>query len=125
MLVGPTTTIFLPQPVSEQLLISLDSELRSAAAKIETTRKGREWDLWMAAESNGFSNPIQVHIWDTSERLEDCGADLEELALDSSIFQAFVTVVAGCNESVDWNLVEILAKTIADRFGGIATKPEK
>jgi len=125
LLVGPTATIFLPKPVSEQLLVILDSELRSAVSKIETSRKGRNWDIWMASESTGFTHPFHVHILETSERLEDCGSLLEELALDSSVFQAFVTVSAGCNESEDWNLTEVLAKMIADRFGGITTKAGK
>ncbi len=122
---GPTTTIFLPKPVSEQLLVTLDSELRSAAARIEASRKGCNWDIWMTSESTGFTHPFQVHVWETSKRLEDCGVDLKELALDSSVFQAFVTVSAGCNESEVWNFTEFVAKKIADRFDGIATKPGK
>lgn len=79
----------------------------------------------MTSDSTSFTHPFQVHVWETSKRLEDCGVDLKELALDSSVFQAIVTVSAGCNEYEDWNLTAVLAKKIADHFGGIATKPEK
>ena len=122
---GPTAAVFLKSEASGDVLDELDDELRSIATRIEPTRKGRAWTVWIKADCVPGDRPFDVHVWDTNDRLWDCQEDLEELGLEPSEVPAYIAIAAGCNEQVDWNVMESLLASIARRFGGVATSPEK
>ena len=122
---GPTAAVFLKTEASTDVLDQLDDELRSIATRIEPTRKGRDWRIWIKADGGPGDRPFDVHVWDTHDRLWDCQEDLEELGLEPSEVPVYIAISAGGSERVDWNVMERLLASIALRFGGVATNPEK
>jgi IS4 transposase len=97
MLMGPTCEILL-EVDDQPTLDAIDKILVSAADRIDRTRKGRVWDVWIR------SRPVHV---------------------DVSRPPPVVTLSAGCNTSEDFAVLRELAASIVEVVGGIASEPEK
>lgn len=94
---GPGCEVLL-EGVDDALLDGLDALLASFAERVERTRKGRVWDIMIG------DRPFHVCVDESPPA---------------------VVLSAACNDSDDWALLSDLAQTIAERFGGIASPPEK
>ncbi len=122
---GPVASVYLRTELGESVLLGTDSLLRSVASKIETTRKGRCFHLWIDAESGDRGRPFCLEIWETQERLYDCQEDLHELGLSSSDVPTYIAISAGCNQPQDWQILRYLVELVAVKLNGIATEPVK
>jgi hypothetical protein len=95
--VGPTCAILLDAD-DELTLDSIDSFLESIADRIDRTRRGRVWDIWVR------DRPVHVQI---------AGTPPEAI------------LSAGCNQPEDYDVLRDLVKGIVDTVGGFASEPEK
>lgn len=94
---GPTCTISFATDLGSTLAI-VDSVLATAAEKVERTRKGRVWDIWM----NG--RPFHV---------------------DLDAKSSHIVLSAGCNVAEDIQLLRLLSAELATAVGGVASEPTK
>lgn len=97
MVVGPTCEVLLNAD-DPQTLDAIDAYLATFADRIERTRKGRVWDVWVCGR------PVHVHVTD---------------------FPPTVEISARCNTPEDHDVLRILSRGIADSIGGLASEPEK
>jgi hypothetical protein len=93
--VGPTCEVLLVND-DGPTLDAIDALLRSLADRIDRTRKGRVWDVWIRG------HPVHVHI-----------------------DQAVVALAAGCNRPEDLIVLRELADGIVQAVGGIHSEREK
>ncbi len=94
---GPTCEILLETddgPTQDRI----DEVLASVADRIDRTRKGRVWDVWI------HGRPLHVIITSSPP---------------------VVTLSAGCNSYDDVNIVRELAECIVNAVGGLYSGPEK
>jgi len=91
---GPTCEVLL-QTDDGQTLDAIVAILVTAAERIDRTRKGRVWDVWVGGR------PVHVSVTPVS-----------------------VALSAGCNEPQDSDLLRRLAGAFAVALGGIAIEPE-
>ena len=122
---GPTAKVFLMAEVTEELAIRVDAELRSQASEVTSTRKGLDWEIRIGPDGEATPRPRQVHLWNTGNQLWDCEDVLREIEMDASSLPAHIAFSAGCNEAVDYELLERVTKAIAGAMDGIATEPVK
>jgi hypothetical protein len=94
---GPTCEVLLDKDDGESL-DAVDSVLAAVAEKIERTRKGRVWDIWVAGRP--------VHI-----------------SIDSS--PPSISLSAGCNSVEDYALLKLLAAKLTEAMNGVASEPIK
>lgn len=94
---GPTCEVLIQSNV-ESVLDDIDSMLSAFAERIERTRKGRVWDVWVGGRP--------IHIIVTG-------------------LPFIVELSAGCNDLEDYAVLERLAGILVERFGGLATPPLK
>jgi hypothetical protein len=80
------------------VLDAVDSMLASAADRIERTRKGRVWDIWVR------ERPVHVRIEGSPP---------------------VVILSAGCNSPEDYAILRRLAADLARAVGGLASEPDK
>ena len=95
---GPTCEVIFEAPLGDRAVDETDALLAGFAERVERTRKGRVWDIWIKGR------PIHV------------AAELDEPELH---------IHAGCNSSEDYEIVSRLAETLALAFDGVAGTPEK
>ena len=79
-------------------LDALDAVLASASDRVERTRKGRVWDIWVRGR------PIHVQAGGRPPK---------------------VMLSAGCNEPEVYAILREVADKFISRVGGIASEPEK
>jgi len=91
---GPTCEVLL-ETDDGPTLDSIDAILAASAERIERTRKGRVWAVWVGGR------PVHVSVSPVS-----------------------VVLSAGCNEPQDYEVLRRLAGAFAAKLGGIATEPE-
>ncbi len=94
---GPTCEVLL-EADNSPTLDTIDEVLAAAAERIERTRKGRVWDLWVGGR------PVHVSV----------GGSPPSVALS-----------AGCNEAEDYRVLRRLAGELAAALGGVASAPVK
>lgn len=94
---GPTCEVRL-EAVDGPTLDAIDAVLAANADRIERTRKGREWDVWVGDHS--------VHVSVSSQ-------------------SPIISLAAGCNDPDDRNVLRRLAMTLAETLGGVASSPVK
>lgn len=94
---GPACEVLLDVD-DNSTLCEIDTILAAFSARIERTRKGRVWNVWIA------SRPIHVSV----ERSPPS-----------------VTLVAGFNGQEDYEILRKLAGEIASTLGGVASEPVK
>jgi len=92
---GGRTCEVLLQTDDGQTLDAIVAILVTAAERIDRTRKGRVWDVWVGGR------PVHVSVTPVS-----------------------VALSAGCNEPQDSDLLRRLAGAFAVALGGIAIEPE-
>jgi hypothetical protein len=80
------------------VLDAIDSVLASAADRIERTRKGRVWDVWVR------ERPVHVRVEGSPP---------------------MVMLSAGCNDPEDYAILRRLAADLARAVGGVASRPVK
>ena len=94
---GPTCEVLL-EADDAQTLDTIDGVLSAAAERIERTRKGRVWDVWVGGR------PVHVSVGKSPP---------------------LVALAAGCNEPEDYSVLRRLAGELAFALGGVASEPEK
>lgn len=94
---GPTCEVLLAVS-DERTLDAIDVMLAATAEQIDRTRKGRAWGAWIQGR------PVNVAVLDSPPS---------------------VTLSAGCNEPVDYDILRSLAVAIASAVDGIASEPQK
>ena len=94
---GPTCEVLL-EADDGGVLNAIEAVLAATAQRIERSRKGRVWDVWVGGR------PVHVSI-------------------DGS--PPIVTLAAGCNGSEDYGLLRQLAQALASALGGVASEPVK
>lgn len=94
---GPTCEVTFSR-VNDELLDRIDRHLRDVADEVAPTRKGRDWNVWIAAR------PVHVRVSDESTAL---------------------ILAAGCNAPEDWSVLEQLGVSLAEALGGQSSKPVK
>ena len=94
---GPSCEVLL-EVNDDSALCAIDEILAAASARIERTRKGRVWRVWIA------SRPVYVSV----ERSPPS-----------------VALSAGCNGPEDYEILRKLAGDIASTLGGVASEPVK
>lgn len=122
---GPTASIFLKETLSEVVAIQLDGVLRSISSNINSTRKGRDWNLWLANAHEKELRPFHVHIWDTQKYLGQCDNTIDELDLDPATVPACIALSAEANQPEDWKILEHLVQEVTVKMNGISTRLEK
>jgi hypothetical protein len=95
--VGPTCEVLL-ESVAPPVLDAVDAVLSALAERVDRTRKGRAWDVWVDGR------PVHVEVAGSPPS---------------------VGLSAGCNGPEDYAILERLAGALADRFGGLASAPSK
>lgn len=86
------------ESADDATLMAIDEVLGSLADRIDRTRKGRNWDLWIE------ERPFHVQVVDSP---------------------ASITLAAGCNRAEDYGILRRLTKRIADAVGGVSSRPAK
>jgi hypothetical protein len=94
---GPTCEVLL-QSDEPSVHGTIDAFLESASDRIERTRKGRAWDLWIDGR------PIHVQVVASPPA---------------------VGLSAGCNDAHDYTVLRQIAEGLAAACGGLATEPIK
>ena len=94
---GPCCEVLI-QDDSGPVLDAIDRLLAKAAEKIDRTRKGRVWDVWIRGR------PVYVQVNASPPSVE---------------------LSAGCNQPDDYDVVRGLSQQIAKELGGIASEPVK
>jgi hypothetical protein len=94
---GPACEVLLGAD-EPSILDVVDALLDSIADRIERTRKGRVWDLWIGGR------PIHVEV----------GSSLTSIKLS-----------AGCDGAEDYTLLRQLSEGLAAVCGGLASEPIK
>ena len=94
---GPTVEISL-EKCDDSLLDAVDTALASIVDTIERTRKGRVWNIWVR------SRPVHVSISESSLAIQ---------------------LTAGCNEDVDYVVLQEVTHAIVQSVGGEASEPVK
>jgi len=95
--VGPTCEVLL-EAVDGSTLDAVDAVLASVADRIERTRKGRVWDVWIGGR------PVHLAVGGPP---------------------VAVVLAAGCNDSEDYAVLQRMAGVLAEVLGGIASPPVK
>ena len=94
---GPTCEVLL-EADDGPALDMIDAVLAAAAERIDRTRKGRVWDVWVAGRP--------VHVW-----------------VDGP--PPAVGLAAGCNGPEDYAVLRRLTVGLAAALGGVASEPVK
>ena len=94
---GPTCQVLMTAN-DDAILDAVDAVLAGVAERVDRTRKGKVWDLWVGGR------PVHVSI---------------------SGSPAAVTLAAGCNCPEDYAVLRQLAGALASTLGGVATQPIK
>ena len=94
---GPTCEVLIESD-DGQTLDTIDELLTTVADKIDRTRKGRVWEVWIRGR------PVYVQVVKSPPAVE---------------------LSAGCNLPEDHNVLRELSLQIADVLKGIASEPEK
>lgn len=94
---GPTCEVLL-EVADEAALDMIEVVLVAAACRIERTRKGRVWDVWVDGR------PVHISVTGTPPA---------------------VALSAGCNGPVDYDVLWRLASDLATAIGGVASESIK
>jgi len=94
---GPACEVTFPSGDSHPLDV-IDGVLASVAGRIERTRKGRVWAVWIDGR------PFHAAASEESGTL---------------------SLSAGCNEAEDYETLRSLASRFAEALGGVSTDPVK
>jgi hypothetical protein len=97
VVVGPACEVLLESD-DGATLDALDTVLASLANRIDRTRKGRVWDVWVR------ERPIHVQVVGSPPAVE---------------------LSAGCNSPEDYAILREIAGRIVEVIGGMASEPEK
>ena len=98
---GPALSVSLTAAVTDESLDAIDTVFEQHCSRVERTRKGRVWSLWIGAQ------PYYARV------------DVDETS------QNRVWIDAGCNSREDYENLRILAKAICDTVGGMSSEPTK
>jgi hypothetical protein len=101
---GPTSTVHLTGAITADRLERIDAILARIAGAIERTRKGRVW------RARVLGRPIDINVQ------EDPESDVEPVQ---------IVLAAGCNTSVDYDVIRAAAVELAGELGGRWTEPTK
>jgi hypothetical protein len=93
---GPSCEVLLVDD-SPRILDAIDAILALSAERIDRTRKGRVWDVWIRGQ------PVHIHV----EK------------------QLLMTLSAGCNHPEAFIILREIASRIVDAVGGIYSEPDK
>ena len=99
---GPTIEICSRRKVDDQLLLSVDVLLHAECDSVRTTRKGKVFDVYV--EDRPF------HAW-------ILGAEDSPESLPTGMSSA-ICISAGCNQSIDGEILQRLAERVALEFDG-------
>ena len=94
---GPTCEVLL-DAADCAALDTIDVVLAAAACRIERTRDGRVWDVWVGGR------PVHISVTATPPA---------------------VSLVAGCNGPADYDVLRRLAGDLASALDGVASEPVK
>ncbi len=119
---GPTAAVYLKTEVSGDVLDRFDALLRSIASEIRSTRKGRDWTIFIQGDDGG-SRAFYVHVYDAQDRkwedrLHDCLDHLDKLGIEPSEVSAYIVITAGCNQDIDGAIMDFLLDKIAECLNG-------
>jgi len=95
--VGPTCSVVV-ESITGETLDRIDEALELLADRIERTRKGRRWNVWIN------DRPFAVRVSGANSAIE---------------------LAAGCNTAEDWELTRRFALSLGSEMNGTATEPEK
>lgn len=94
---GPTCEVLMELD-DDATLDSIDAILAAICPRIERTRKGRVWDVWIE------DRPFHLSVHNNPPT---------------------VVLAAGCNDTEDYVLLRSLSGRIAAVLGGLASEPSK
>ena len=94
---GPTCEVLLESD-DDTVLDAIDLILSAVAERIDRTRKGRVWDVWVSGR------PVHVSV----ERMPPA-----------------VALAAGCSGPDDYAVLRRLAADLASSLDGVASEPVK
>jgi hypothetical protein len=123
---GPSIFALLEVELDAARLVEADALLESVASKLVRTRRGRVWDIWIAApEDHVTERPYSITIERIALLDEE---DLELLAgrqrpLDS--VKERLIISSGLNSEIDYAQIEILAERFVSKFGGVSAAAVK
>jgi len=95
---GPTCEVHLETAPDADALNAVDAFLAKVADRVERTRKGRTWDVWVSGR------PVHVA---------------------ATISPARIELSAGCNSAADYDTLRRLCRGLAEALGGLASEPAK
>ena len=94
---GPACEILIESDLGP-VLDEVDLLLSVLAERVERTRRGRVWDIWVGGR------PFHVEV---------AGSPLA------------INLSADCNDSEDYSVLERLSRALVERLGGQASAPSK
>lgn len=94
---GPTCELLLESD-DGPTLDAVDAVLAAVAERIDRTRKGRVWDVWIK------NRPIHVSVGGSPPSVD---------------------LSAGCNSAEDYEILRLLAGKLAATLGAVASEPVK
>lgn len=121
LLMGPSIAVFGRIAFVETVLHEIDYVFTTAASEIRRTRKGRVWDVWI------LERLIYVSVETRRDAIENEDWHDEMLALDlmPEVVTVIVSLSAGCNDPVDYELLRALGLSIASVVNGVVSEPSK
>ena len=121
---GASASIYLARPCDDRVAIEIHAQLEAMCSRVEATRKGRVWDVWIGSRHPGNSRPFSLHLKSTGDNLTECEDELLELEIDESTHPSCLVIAAGCNQEEDRIAMQQLLESLTN-LGGIAGRPVK
>lgn len=93
-------------------------------SKVEGTRKGKVWTVWIGEPHPENSRPFFLHLRNTNDNLQECENEMFDLEIDESIHPSYLEIAAGCNQEEDRMAINQLLEALR-KLGGVAGRPGK
>src|ERR1044072_8637445 len=104
---GPASAVYLQTQLEDEVTDVINSHLASVAGKIQQTRKGRVWSIWIN------DRPIYISLEQTAKVLWDCEDELSQLKLLPEDVPSRIALSAGCNTPDDYAILQNLTEELA------------
>ena len=115
---------YLSRPENDQIATEIHQRLVGMCSKVEATRKGRVWDIWIGEPHPENSRPFFLHLKNTSDNLPECEDEMLVLGIDKITHPSYLEIAAGCNQEEDGIAMNCILEDLKT-LGGVAGHPEK
>jgi hypothetical protein len=123
---GPSIFALLEVEFDAARSVEADALLESVASKLVRTRRGRVWDIWIAAPAELVTErPYSISIERIAPLKEEDRELLDRSQRPLDSVKERLTISSGLNSKIDYAQIEMLAERFVSRFGGVVGVPIK